>query len=172
MAMCQNRVLTAALFITLVFLHASPSTAQPAFVRIGNPGSLEFQIVGGAASVSGYRVELFSSAGDPFAAPPVRVVDVPAAPGRTDEHVLIDLHAQLTGIPDGDYVATVRTISGGIASPRSQPTQPFFVSSGSLTAGGASATGALEEAEAPRSRFWTKVAIAIGATIVVLPFVF
>ena len=169
--MSFNRVL-ASVLATLVLLVRPPAlAAQPAFVRIANPGTVEFEILDQRpAEVELYRIELFSRDADTQVALPVKRVDVQAASAPKVGTIRIDLRERLEGVPDGEYVATIRTIRAGGESPRSQPTTPFFISGHGETGQDQSATQTDEEKR--RERFWTKVGLAIGAAAILIPFIF
>lgn len=165
----------ACLAICVVLFTPAGAAGQPA--PIVNPRAIEFELPAGAhGNVIAYRVELFPSGSDTASAPAVRALDVPRArrPGRA---LRVDLREWLQGVPDGEYVATVRSLAGNGESPRSEPTEPFTISG---LAGGSqersppdvfvSDPAAPDQDREPWP--WTAVGIAMGAALLLLPLLF
>ena len=163
--------------------------AQP--TAVSNPRAIEFdRPTQDPSRIKGYRVEVFRRGADPTAAQPIKALDV-ARPSSTSEgRIRISLGSVLQGLPNGEYVVTLKTIGLDGESSRSAPTDPFTVSgqagrvsarTAPLPTGGSApsppppAAPATVEPGAPPDherggRFWTIVGIAMGAAAILVPF--
>ena len=170
----------AALVVCLV---TSVSNVQSQSSPIRNPRIIEFDIPNENRSrVDGYRIELFQSREDTSVAVPIKAVDVRRALRRDELSVRVDLRQVLEGVPDGEYVATLRTLGPDGPSARSEPTAPFLVSGGNPGGGGQSVSQQPGQAEDPQPSagreegtdrghwFWTAIGIAIGVAAILIPY--
>ena len=147
--------------------------AQPPAVRVANPETVEFDILENEGlAIDNYRLELFHAGSDTSTAEAIRTFDVqPSTLAREGKLARIDLTKLLSGFADGEYVATIRVLSADGESPRSNPTPPFVVSGRSAPAQ-AQVSPPLPAANLEHNeRFWTKVAVIIGAAVLLLPIV-
>jgi hypothetical protein len=152
-----------ALTLGVLLLTAPALTAQSTTGRIANPEVVEFDVPNaGASEVDGYRVELFPTGSDTTSAAPVKALEVSSTSSAAEGKLRVDIRGSLDELPAGEYVATVRTIRLDAQSARSAPTQPFLVSHSAV---------AQDLVVERRERFWTKVAMAIGAVAMIIPFV-
>lgn len=99
---------------------AAGAAAQPV-----NPHTIEFDPPRQDRDITGYRIELFPSDVDVASAVPLRTLNVARLQGG--ESLKVDLRRFLRGVPNGTYVATVRSLSRQGASARSAPTEPFTI---------------------------------------------
>ncbi|MGC4081717.1 MAG: hypothetical protein QM736_06340 [Vicinamibacterales bacterium] len=113
-----------------------------------------------AESTTLWHVELLRAADAPATAQPVKAWDSRAT--RVDTGLRVEFGDKLIGVPDGEYIATIRAAGPG---------GPVGVA-GPFVIDGHAASGATNASDDQRrsDRYWTKVAIAIGAAIVVIPF--
>lgn len=155
-----TKTLSVAAACGALLISADVVLAQPV-PRPVNPGALEFSL-SGLASADGYRVEVFPSSADTRTASAIKVIEIPHARLAADV-IQVDVAAAMADVDDGEYIATIRTADASL-SERSAPSHPFVLARGQ----------SVEErqAEARRDRFWTKVAIAIGGSILVIPLLF
>jgi hypothetical protein len=163
----------AMVFATLFLVSSvSPLAAQTAAARVVNPEGFEFQLSPlYDQTATAYRVELFLSGSDISVTPPVRTLDVPAAGREPGQTIRIDFRAVLNGVADGEYIATIRQVDAAGTSPRSLPTEAFIVSGHGAARTGLPSAPTLTDEEKRHERYWTRVAIVVGAAIVALPFV-
>lgn len=188
------------LLILLLVLAGSATMAEgQVSVRATNPGMLELVVPPGSVNNSQqttYRVEVFPASADLRVALPVRTTDVSARVSSSGRAPL-DLRRLLDGLEPGEYVATVSTLQAGIPSERSAPTAPFAIANAAANetakgtneaaavspVGNAASSAAANQPppdvpvpatpeDEKRERFWTRVAIAIGAAAILLPFLF
>ncbi|MBS1817550.1 MAG: hypothetical protein JSU08_06455 [Acidobacteria bacterium] len=152
--------------LVLVFGVTAAVHAQtaPRRVQVANPGAIEFEVEGSAAPVPAlWHIELLRASDAPATAQPVKAWDsgsVQAAGAR----VRVELAGVLDDVPDGEYVATIRVAGPG---------GPIGVAGPFIVYGhGATAASAGKSPEERRNeRKWTRVAIAIGASILLIPLV-
>jgi hypothetical protein len=157
------RSLTMALTIWGLLLNASVVTAQSSAGRVANPEAVEFDVPdAGGAEIDGYRVELFPTGSDTKSAEPVNALELSSPSSASDGKLRVDIRSSLEGLPDGAYVATIRTLRVDSQSARSEPTQPFLVSHSRFVQ---------DRVVERKERFWTKVGIAIGAGTMIIPFI-
>jgi hypothetical protein len=140
---------------------------------LANPSAIEFTIDAQTAPPpsSAFRVELFRAGDDTATAKPVRQVDTRNATVQGGL-VRIELANALRDVEDGEYVARLRAVSPiGISSVGSA-TVPFVVY-GHGTDGRARSATVLStepsEAERRQEQFWTRVAVAIAAGVLLVP---
>jgi hypothetical protein len=158
-----SRNASMALALGVLLLTAPALTAQSTTGRIANPEVVEFDVPsGGASEVDGYRVELFPTGSDTKSAAPVKALEVSSTSTAAEGKLRVDIRGSLEELPAGEYVATVRTIRLDTQSARSEPTQPFLVSHSAV---------AQDLVLERRERFWTKIAMAVGAVAMIIPFV-
>jgi hypothetical protein len=154
------RTVTMALATCVFLLNAPVLTAQSTAGRVANPEAVEFDVPGaGGSEIDGYRVELFPTGSDTKSAEPVKTLEL-SSPSASDGKLRVDLRSSLEGLPDGAYVATIRTIRVDGQSARSEPTEPFLVSHNRFVQ---------DRVVERKERFWTKVGIAIGAGTMIIP---
>ncbi len=152
------------LAVALVAFTAPPVTAQPpAPARSINPEAVEFDTPElSRPGITGYVVELFVAFADTQQDVPVttKALGRDALQGGI---VRVDVKDLALDVPDGRYVATIRPQPSAV-SDRSAPSDPFLLKR----------EGTPEDrvAEARRERFWTKVGIALGASLLLLPLLF
>jgi hypothetical protein len=163
----------AALAALLLGASAALAQAQPPDEAplLANPSAIEFTVDAKAAPPpsSAYRVELFRAGDDTTTAQPVRQVDTQNATVQGGL-VRIELANALRDVADGEYVARLRAVSPTGISPVSGATVPFVVYGQDGPARTATVLATQpSEAEQRKERFWTRVAVAIGAAVVVLP---
>jgi len=132
-------------------------------IRSVNPEAVEFDVPNPPdRGVTGYRVELFKADMHPDTDAPLESIKIRADAVRDDGTVRVDLGLGSVDLPDGVYVATIRPM-GGERSERSAAGAPFVLARGAALA---------ERVElVQRERRWTRIAIAIGAAILVVPFI-
>jgi hypothetical protein len=142
---------------------AAPAAAQ-APVRIVNPEALDFDIPSrGDTSVTGYRVELFLQGTLPGSDAPVKSIDVAASAARDDGTIRVQVDQATSDLPDGTYVAALGTVREDLFE-RGSPGDAFVIARGT--------TPAERAEEEQRNRKWTRIAMIIGAAILVVPFLF
>ena len=107
-------------------------------------------------------MELFPTGSDTKSATPVKALEVSSTSTAAEGKLRVDIRGSLEELPAGEYVATVRTVHLDTQSARSAPTQPFLVSH---------SAAAQDLVVERRERFWSKVAMAIGAVAMIIPFV-
>ena len=152
-----NRALAAAL-AALVMLAVPARAAEP---RAANPSTLEFVVDSNPGpDVKGYVVELFPAGSDMKSAAPIKFVQLKTSALTTGGVIRVDLRKSLEDLADGEYVATIRTMAPKGASIRSEPTPPFLVHGTLVT-----------NDERRKERFWTRVGIAIGAAVIIIPLI-
>ena len=163
----------ATVFATLFLLTSVPPlAAQPAAARVANPDTIEFQVSPvDQTTTTAYRIELFPAGSDASLAVPVKTLDIPASQADNGQPIRIDLRSARENVADGEYIATIRMIRADGTSPRSQPTAPFLISGHGVASQGSSAEPNLTDEERRQERFWTRVAIAVGAGLLLLPIV-
>jgi hypothetical protein len=107
-------------------LIASTLTAQPP--SVSSPRAIEFDPPEkDLADVVGYRLEIFPIGSNAALDSPIRLVDFRESSVASSGSVRIVLGTALDGLPDGMYVATLRSLSSQAQSPRSAPTKAFAV---------------------------------------------
>jgi hypothetical protein len=125
-----------------------------------NPEAIEFDVsTSGLTELTQYRVELFTASADTQHDPPIKSIDLPRD-SVNDGRVRVPVKAALSDVPDGQYVATIRT-ENERESIQSEPSPTFIVSRTAAEPG--------EIDFDPRERFWTKVGLAIAAAILLVP---
>jgi hypothetical protein len=158
-----SRNTSIAVAMWMLLLTPPALTAQSTTGRIANPEVVEFDVSGeDALNVDGYRVELFPTGSDTESAAPVKALEVGSSSTAGEGKLRVDIRGSLEELPAGEYVATVRTIRLDTQSARSAPTQPFLVSHSAV---------AQDLVVERRERFWTRVAMAVGAVAMIIPFV-
>src|SRR5229473_1400068 len=116
----------AAIITICLCLSAHTVAAQPQ-VRSVNPEAIEFEPPIVSGDVIAYRIEVFDANADTRRDPPVKSVDLRARDLQRDGTVRLDLMPMLLVIPDGKYVATIRTV-GSVASLQSGSSETFVLS--------------------------------------------
>jgi hypothetical protein len=154
----MSKVLACAVGL-LVMLSVIAGRAQD--IATINPEAIEFDSPAlDAAEVTAYRVEIFVAGADPDRDVAVAFAllgtDAREAPGR----IRVKLSDVVQEVPNGRYVAVVRAIDGSV---RTESSAPFVLAREESVED----TAATQKQE----RFWTKVAIAIGGSMLLLPYV-
>src|SRR5439155_11233918 len=109
-------------------------------------------------------VDFFVAGADPRQAIPVKSIELGPRARRDDGTVWVEVMPALTGVPDGQYVATISTIGENGPVAQSDPSEQFVLSRAPT------AIDAAEQAELERrERFWTKVGFAIIGGILLVP---
>ncbi|MFN8065278.1 MAG: hypothetical protein U0P82_10815 [Vicinamibacterales bacterium] len=155
-------------FFTLVLAFglsaAVYAQTAPRRVQVANPGAIEFDVEGSIAPPPTlWHIELLRASDAPATAQPVKTWDSRSVQVE-GSRVRVELAAALDGVPDGEYVATIRVAGTGGAIGVAGP----FVVYGH---GAAAAPAEKSPEERLHERKWTRVAIGIGAAILILPFV-
>lgn len=134
-------------------------------VRSVNPEALEFEVPsGGDSDETAYRVEIFAAEADTSRDTPAQSIELGPSAVREEGRIRVDVARSLGSLPDGSYVATIAAVHEGLDAVRSAPGEPFVIARGSTPE---------QRAETERQeRRWTKIAIAIGASLLILPFIF
>jgi hypothetical protein len=146
-------------FAVCLCLHA-PDTLGQVRPHGVNPEAIEFaEPVSISASAAGYLCELFAASADTRRDPPITSANIDVRSRTADGRIRVEVNRVAADVPNGTYVMTIRPLEGG-TSTRSDPSDPFVV----LKAG----TGTETELDRDE-RFWTKVAIAIGAGVILIP---
>jgi hypothetical protein len=115
-------------FIMIGLLRAELATAQQMTVRLANPTIVEVRVSGAPASDSDtYRLEIFPAGADTQSATPLRTVDFSAAALGGPDRSRFDIAGTLNGLPEGEYIATVRTVTATGMSARSAPSGSVIV---------------------------------------------
>ena len=155
--------LKVAVLIALLSVVASTTTAQTV-ARSVNPEAVEFETpVAETPGLIRYRVDLFVAGADTERDTPVASMELPPDALGRDGRVRVELKNLILEAPDGRYVATLRAVAGANTR-QSQASDPFVLARESSPEG--------RVAEEKRERFWTKVGIAIGASLLLLPLIF
>lgn len=159
----RSRSSLCALVIVLAvsFSHARAVLAQsiPLRVEPANPSSLEVRWPA-AADSDLFEVELFP-ASSPRGAAPVRQSGRRTGKAIDPATTRIDIGDLFDGLPDGEYVATLHVLDPSGARRRSTTSDRFAITGYRSPA--VAAEGASE-------RRWTRVAIAIAAGLLLIPF--
>jgi hypothetical protein len=158
----MRTALVALFVVASLAVSAAPTRAQTLGVNV-NPEAVEFAAPSLARqNVTGYLVELFVAFTDTQRDIPVTMTTLgpDALKGGT---VRVDLRQLTFDVPDGRYVATIRPEPGSIVD-RSIPSDPFWLKR--------EGTPDDRVAEAKRERFWTRIGVALGAGLLVIPLVF
>lgn len=148
----------------------------PQRVQLANPSALEFEVsVDARQLATRYRVEVFAGSDVSALATAARVFDTADITDAGSGRVRVELGPALAGLPDGEYVATLRTVGVQGESMRSSATPRFIVydsGAGNPARAAEAAPGSAPatDAEKQDERFWTKVAIAVGAGLTLVPF--
>jgi hypothetical protein len=125
-----------------------------------NPEALEFDGAAlGSPAAARYRLQLFTDGADLGRATPLRTIEVPI---EAKVPMLVTLKQLVAGVPDGRYVAALDALDPNPLVRRIW-SDPFVLSRGL-------AVVAADPESDRHERFWTKVGIAIGASVVLLPF--
>ena len=161
---------------------AEPQTQTSPDGLVTNPRAIEFDIPNQTVRITAYRLELFRRGADTQAAQPDWVVNIPRRDGPDEGPgtIRIDLTSALKGVPNGEYIATLRAVGANSLSPRSAPTAPFAVSgpgSRSSSDRGLPGTPAVTppadpdpaQGGAPDRRLWTIIGLAMGAAAIIGP---
>lgn len=157
-----KRVITAVLATSVLLIGAPVLLAQSNAGRVTNPEAVEFDVPTELDSgIDGYRVEVFRTGSNTKSADAVKALEFSPTAAASEGKLRVEIRSSLEGLPDGEYLATIRTLRSNSQSARSEPTQPFLVSHGAL---------AQDRVIEQRERFWRKVGIAIGAGVMIIPF--
>jgi hypothetical protein len=152
----------AVIAIACVNLIADPVFAQ-AQGRSVNPEGVEFDLSSmSQEDVNGYRVELFVAGADVRRELPVKSLELARGAVRDRGKIRVDLRNALMDLQDGEYVATIRPLTAD-RSIQSEPSEVFVVSRNQSGEDGLTPDR--------RERFWTKVAVSIGAGLLLLPII-
>lgn len=158
------RTQTLVLAVALVAFAAPSATAQAPAARSINPEAVEFDTpVTSTPGVTGFVVEIFVATADPERDAPVTAKTLGRDALQRTGIVRVELKDLVLGIPDGRYMATLRT-EPSVGAVRSEPSDPFLIRQ--------AGTPQDRQAEASRERFWTKVGVAIGAGLLLVPLLF
>ena len=162
---------------------ADPQTINAPTATVMNPKVIEFEIPEQSSPVMAYRLEVFRSGTDTTSAQANWVVDIPQRDVPLADGVArVDLVKALDGIPNGEYVATLRVLGSVSDSPRSSPTQPFTIVDmsrrsssnagipGTVAQPGSPVSGAPQNAP-PERLLWTIIGIAMGVAAFIGPVV-
>lgn len=139
-------------------------TVAQSVARNVNPEAVEFDSpLLSQPGLTGFRVDFFMAYADPTRDTPVKSIDIGLGARDDRGKVLVRLTDVLLDVPNGSYVATIRGTGAGL-TPQSEASDAFVLSR----------PGAPVDrvAEAKRERFWTKVGIAIGGGLLLLPLIF
>ncbi len=152
---------TALILVATLAVSVVPAAAQfPA--RSVNPEAVDFESAALSDPATGYRVDLFIAGSDIERDFPVKSFDVPATALGEGGRLRVSLKEQTQDVPNGQYVATVRVIAGETAR-LGAISQVFTLYQPGTP------QDRLELAR--QERIWTRVAMAIGAGILLAPIV-
>lgn len=154
---------TVASFLFLFVLLAVPSARAQDTATI-NPEAVEFESpVLDTPGITEYRVELFVAGADPARDVVVASRSFPPGAQQTPGRLRVELKELVLEVPNGRYIAVVRAVAGE-QSFRTAPSAPFVLSR----------TDTVDDrlAERAQDRRWTKIAVIIGASLLLLPYVF
>ena len=150
----------ALIFVVLLCLTAPHVGAQSPALSV-NPEAIEFEPpLLDSSSVTGFRFEIFLAGSDTTRDTPVETLDLsPGALGK-DGRIRVELKDVVLDLPNGRYIATIRTVTLG-RSEQGEPSNPFVLAREGSVADRVDSVR--------RERFWTKIGIAIGAGIILVP---
>lgn len=170
------------LFFVILLVGTVSLDAQSKSPLASNPRAIEFEIPSGDPSgITGYRIELFPRGADTRSVLPLKVFDVPQTPRANDTRIRIEFEGVLDGLSDGEYIATLRTLSSHGESARSDPTEPFALSghAGSVRREAAAPRAPPSPASAPqpepeqehRPPLAVIIGILMGAAAILVPLI-
>jgi hypothetical protein len=155
---------TLALAATVGFLLVSCTASAQFRAHSVNPEAIEFEAEMLLDPVAtGYRVEFFRAGYDTQRDDPVKMLNLPRGIVQEGGRVRVVIRDFVLDMPNGQYVATIRTIAGPRQSARSAPTDVFVLA--------LDGSPSQRVADDRRERFWTKVGIALGASVFLIPVV-
>lgn len=165
-------VIGASVFL-LATMTAQPAASQERAPLVANPVALELAVEAprDARSTAVFRIAVFRSEDDPQSTVPVAQVDsgeVQVSPGA----VRIELGRVLANLADGIYVARV-SVEGTTVTLAGPDVTPPFVVFGRNSAAPSKPVSTIRlrapVEEERHERVWTRVAVAIGAAILLVP---
>jgi hypothetical protein len=141
--------------------HGNPAIAQD-HSRSVNPQAIEFDLQSlniGHANQTNIRVDFFEAGANLRRDVPIKSTVIPTS-DMNDRTVRVDVMSLLGDLPDGEYVAAIRSESPD-QSLQGEVSAVFVLNHG----------GVLDDRlpRDPRDRFWTKVGLAIGAGLLLTP---
>ncbi len=177
--MCTIAVRTPRAWVGLaasLLLVTTVGAQEPFSPRPANPAALEFEFPVDESSVVevAFAIAIVPASSDASTATPVGRLETTRS-RLVRGLVRVDLREALEGVPDGEYVAVVSRLNPDGTHGASVASVPFAVFGRSPDAPQRTATVVSAAAPTPHARserFWTRVSIAIGAGLLLLPLLF
>lgn len=148
----------------LMMLIAVPGASRAQDGAPINPEAVEFASpVLDATGVTGYRVEIFVAGADPLRDAPVASAGLDPSAQQVPGRLRVELKDLVLEVPDGRYIAVVQAITT-VRPVLTALSAPFVL---------ARETSVEERVEERKlDSLWTKIAVAIAGTLLLVPFIF